>query len=91
MRIEHLFDSRRRHTSLETRDDAAVDHERERGNRVDAEPGRDVRTLVDVDLSHRQMLAFLPRDVREQALHAPGGPGPLRGEEHEEGPVVLHV
>ena len=57
---------------METRDDAAVLHERERGNRVDAEPGRYVRTLVDVDLPHGQMLALLSRDVREQALHAPG-------------------
>src|SRR5579864_2805392 len=91
MRIQHLFDRRGRHPAVEARDHAAFLYEPERRHRFDAEAGGQVRPRVDVDLLHVELIPFFARDVREQALHAPGRPGALRGEEHEEGAVVLHV
>src|SRR5438105_2831157 len=66
-------------------------HDRERGSRADLEAGCDVGTLVDVDLLDREMLAFLPRDVRDQALHSPRRARAVGGEEDEDcSGVALH-
>ena len=51
----------------------------------------DLRPLVHVDLADAQAVALLARDVREQALHPPGGPGAAGGEEHEQRAVVWRL
>ena len=83
VRLEHRLDPRRGRAPVEPRDDALLDDERERRHLLDAEALGEVGPVVDVDLAHAEPAAFLPRDVREQALHPPGRAGAARGEEDE--------
>ena len=72
VRLEHRLDPRRGRAAVEPRDDAPLDHERERRHLLHPEALGEVGPVVDVDLAHAQPAALLPRDVGEQALHPPG-------------------
>ena len=61
----------------------ALDDERERRAPLHVETLGEVGPVVDVDLADAEPAAFLPRDVREQALHPAGGTGAAGCEEHE--------
>ena len=84
VRLEHRLDLRRGRAALEPRDDALATTSASAGTCCDPEALGDLGALVDVDLASRAAAALLARDVREQALHPPGGPGAAGGEEDEQ-------
>ena len=49
----------------------------------DAEPASGLRILLDVDANHPEAVSLFPRQVVDEAVHAPGGARPLGGEEDE--------
>ena len=54
------------------------------GTDPDAKTVGQLRMADDVDASNAQAAPFFPRQVRQEALHAPGRSGALVGEEHEQ-------
>jgi len=68
--FEQLLDLRQVRATVEPRDHVLLDHEDEGGNLVDGEFRQERRMLVGVHAPHPEPVAFLPRDVREEALHA---------------------
>src|SRR5580765_9077840 len=90
MLLEQRLDARLAHATFEAADDALAEHEHERRDGRDAEPLRELRLLVDVDPEDAHTLAFLAREMREQALHPARRTGRLRAEEDEQGPHFVH-
>ena len=68
--FQQLLDLRQVRATVEPRDHALLDHEDERGDLVDGEFRQELRMLVGVHAPHAEPVAFLPGDVREEALHA---------------------
>ena len=72
--LEHPLDARARDAAGEALGDPLALHEDERRHLVHLEPRREVGPQVDVDPPEPHALAFLAREVREQALHPAGRP-----------------
>src|SRR4029079_1383975 len=82
--LEHRLDARRGGAALDPGDHLLCPDEHERWCSRDAQLLRDVAPFVHVDLHDAQTVALLARDMREEALHPPGGTRAGRGEEEED-------
>src|SRR5918994_2866777 len=91
MLCEHLLDLGRAGATLDPPDCVFALDEHERRHHLDLELRSELRSSVDVDPRRAQTVAFLAREMCEQALHPARGAGALAREEDEQRPsVVIH-
>jgi hypothetical protein len=88
VRLDELLDLGRIRPAFQPRDGLLAFQEDERRHPAHVESLRELGLLVDVDAGHLKPMPLLPRELREQAVHAPGRAGSPGGEEDEEIPTI---
>ena len=83
MRLDELFDLGRVGPPFKPRDGSLPLHEDECRHPPHVEPLRKLRPLLDVDSRHAQPVPFLPRKLREEAVHSSRRARSPLGEEDE--------
>ena len=83
MRLEERLELSRLCAPLHAGDGALVLDEDECRDLADAKAPSSRGLLLDVHGHDAKSVALLSRQMVEQAVHAPGGPAPFRGEKDE--------